>query len=41
MVFFASFTIAGPNANFFGHLGGLVGGGTFMYYLDKYLDEEF
>lgn len=37
LIFFASFTIAGPNSNFFSHFGGLIGGGLTMYYLDKYL----
>ena len=41
IVIFASFTIAGQNTNFFGHLGGLLGGGLFMYYLDEYIDKDF
>ncbi|MFV2016114.1 MAG: rhomboid family intramembrane serine protease [Candidatus Heimdallarchaeota archaeon] len=40
LIFFASFTIAGPNSNFFAHLGGLIGGGLFMYILDEYFDKE-
>lgn len=35
VVIFASFTIAGQNANFFAHLGGLIGGAGMMLFFEK------
>jgi len=35
LIFFATFTIAGPNANFIAHAGGLIGGGVVMYMIEE------
>lgn len=36
LVIFGSFTLAGQNANFIAHIGGLLGGGLTMYYIEQY-----
>jgi rhomboid protease GluP len=36
LIFFASFTIAGANSNFFSHLGGLIGGAVTMLIIEKF-----
>ena len=36
LIVFSSFTIAGPQSNFFAHLGGLIFGWVTMYLFEKY-----